>query len=156
MTSADEVLLVVEHRLQPESSTHFIEWHITSQLRTLTADLQASFSESCAQVARESRHASPLFNMAMHIRDRLQDLPPPDVAASSSEPPSTTKKSTVSRVKRVLIWSHHLLAISKRKDIVAWSSELELAGLSKPGYIYISFQQAAQDLVSQKRAGTLV
>ncbi|GJN92109.1 hypothetical protein Rhopal_005138-T1 [Rhodotorula paludigena] len=38
------------------------------------------------------------------------------------------------QLKTVLLWSHHLLATSKRKDIVAWSTELELYGLSKPGY----------------------
>jgi hypothetical protein len=36
-------------------------------------------------------------------------------------------------LKCTLIWSHHLLATSKRKDIVAWSTELLLFGCSKPG-----------------------
>lgn len=36
--------------------------------------------------------------------------------------------------KRLLLWSHHLLATSKRKDIVTWSRELRLGGFSRPGY----------------------
>ncbi|BGP36354.1 hypothetical protein JCM10450v2_000253 [Rhodotorula kratochvilovae] len=38
------------------------------------------------------------------------------------------------QLKTTLLWSHHLLATSKRKDIVAWSTELGLYGLAKPGY----------------------
>ncbi|GAA5955322.1 hypothetical protein JCM8115_001914 [Rhodotorula mucilaginosa] len=38
------------------------------------------------------------------------------------------------QLKIVLMWSHHLLATSKRKDIVAWSHELQLWVLSRPGY----------------------
>lgn len=37
------------------------------------------------------------------------------------------------QLKIVLMWSHHLLATSKRKDIVAWSHELQLWVLSRPG-----------------------
>ncbi|PNS14753.1 hypothetical protein CAC42_1982 [Sphaceloma murrayae] len=36
--------------------------------------------------------------------------------------------------KRLLIWSHHLLATSKRKDIISWARELHLSGFSRPGY----------------------
>lgn len=39
------------------------------------------------------------------------------------------------QLKTTLLWSHHLLATSKRKDIVAWSTELSLYGLSKPGCV---------------------
>lgn len=38
------------------------------------------------------------------------------------------------KIKRILFWSHHLLATSKRKDIVSWSRELHLSGFSRPGY----------------------
>lgn len=37
-------------------------------------------------------------------------------------------------LKLALLWSHHLLATSKRRDIVAWASELDLYVISKPGY----------------------
>lgn len=33
-----------------------------------------------------------------------------------------------------MLWSHHLLATSKRKDILAWSTELSLLGCSRIGY----------------------
>lgn len=37
-------------------------------------------------------------------------------------------------MKECVLWSHHLLATGKRKDIVNWASELQLYGISKPGY----------------------
>jgi hypothetical protein len=33
-----------------------------------------------------------------------------------------------------MLWAHHLLATSKRKDLVAWSAELSLLGAARPGY----------------------
>ncbi|GAB7344949.1 hypothetical protein MBLNU457_3382t1 [Dothideomycetes sp. NU457] len=43
-------------------------------------------------------------------------------------------QSHTSRIKTTLLWSHHLLATSKRKDIVSWSRSLRLNGYSRPGY----------------------
>ena len=43
--------------------------------------------------------------------------------------------STTRNRKFVIIWAHHLLATSKRKDIIKWSEELDLAGISKPGSV---------------------
>ena len=37
-------------------------------------------------------------------------------------------------IKRTLLWSHHLLATSKRKIIIDLSRELRLGGYSRPGY----------------------
>lgn len=56
--------------------------------------------------------------------------------AQDQEPSTLEIKEDPSNVvmKRILIWTHHLLALSKRKDIIQWSSELHLNGISKPGY----------------------
>lgn len=43
-------------------------------------------------------------------------------------------ESSGGHIKRTLLWSHHLLATSKRKDIITWSRELRLGGYSRPGY----------------------
>lgn len=53
------------------------------------------------------------------------------------------------RIKRVVIWSHHLLATSKRRDILAWSKELALAGYSRPGYPGAVFAEGEEDQIDE-------
>lgn len=48
------------------------------------------------------------------------------------------------QLKTTLLWSHHLLATSKRKDIIAWSHELELWGLARPGSVLTLSMQAGE------------
>ncbi|KAF4549926.1 Hypothetical protein D9617_19g102310 [Elsinoe fawcettii] len=54
--------------------------------------------------------------------------------AVSNDQQSADQSGTEQKIKLVLLWSHHLLATSKRKDIVSWSRELHLSGFSRPGY----------------------
>ncbi|KAI4729169.1 DUF1115-domain-containing protein [Aureobasidium sp. EXF-10728] len=54
-----------------------------------------------------------------------------------------------SRIKRVVIWSHHLLATSKRKDVQAWSKELSLSGYSRPGHPGSIFVEGDEDQVDE-------
>lgn len=54
-----------------------------------------------------------------------------------------------SKIKRVVIWSHHLLATSKRKDIQAWSKELSLSGYSRPGHPGSIFVEGDEDQVDE-------
>lgn len=35
---------------------------------------------------------------------------------------------------RMVLWFHHIKAISKRKDILNWAHELDIRGFSKPGF----------------------
>lgn len=53
------------------------------------------------------------------------------------------------RIKRVVIWSHHLLATSKRRSIVQWSRELGLGGYSRPGYPGAVFVEGEEDSVDE-------
>ncbi|KEQ73931.1 DUF1115-domain-containing protein [Aureobasidium namibiae CBS 147.97] len=53
------------------------------------------------------------------------------------------------KIKRVVIWSHHLLATSKRKDIQAWSKELSLSGYSRPGHPGSIFVEGDEDQVDE-------
>ncbi|KAG8628766.1 hypothetical protein KVT40_002631 [Elsinoe batatas] len=53
--------------------------------------------------------------------------PPPDHTSTNPTQPSQS-------IKLLLLWSHHLLATSKRKDILSWARELHLSGFSRPGY----------------------
>lgn len=141
----DPVLFVIEHALttssEPSSSKpqHKLELRVTSRNKSLSAHQQAKLTDCCSSIlSRESDdNSNPLFNCAMQLRDCVQDLAGElDAATSHVQEQQTDRplQRTV-RVKRVLLWSHHLLAISKRKDIVSWSSELSLAGLSKPGCV---------------------
>lgn len=49
-------------------------------------------------------------------------------------PGSSAQQQQQQIIKRTLLWSHHLLATSKRKAILTWSRELCLGGYSRPGY----------------------
>lgn len=48
--------------------------------------------------------------------------------------PGHRAQDSDSSIKRAVVWSHHLLATSKRRSIVSWSKELRLDGFSRPGY----------------------
>lgn len=54
--------------------------------------------------------------------------------AQTKPQPQSRPQPHTPRIKTTLLWSHHLLATSKRKDIVSWSRSLRLNGYSRPGY----------------------
>ena len=68
----------------------------------------------------------------------------PDLSASSSDVKrrSGTNRQTdpsssndqAQRIKHVVIWSHHLLATSKRRAIQSWSKDLRITGYARPGH----------------------
>jgi hypothetical protein len=60
-----------------------------------------------------------------------------------------TQQRHTAKIKRVVIWSHHLLATSKRKDIQAWSKELSLSGYSRPGHPGSIFVEGDEDQVDE-------
>jgi hypothetical protein len=77
-----------------------------------------------------------LYTYAQGLLDDVGNLEPAkeeEASAEASSPPETCAQDA--RLKRALLWSHHLLAQSKRKAIVDWSSELDLWAISKPGYV---------------------
>ena len=39
-----------------------------------------------------------------------------------------------SQISRRTLWFHHIKALSKRKNILAWAGELGVGGFSKPGF----------------------
>lgn len=60
--------------------------------------------------------------------------------------PSTDKAKPI---KRIVIWSHHLLATSKRRDIQSWSKDLCLGGFARPGYPGAVFAEGDQDQIDE-------
>ncbi|KAF2227213.1 hypothetical protein BDZ85DRAFT_253892 [Elsinoe ampelina] len=71
------------------------------------------------------------------LTSRLDSLQPSSTSTTTPSPPtppSTTPTPSPQHIKLLLLWSHHLLATSKRKDILSWARELRLSGFSRPGY----------------------
>ncbi|KAI3624496.1 hypothetical protein CBS14141_002924 [Malassezia furfur] len=66
----------------------------------------------------------------------------------SSETPISEKKPPKHLImKRVIFWSHHLVAPSKRKQFAAWCPELQVWGLLKLGYPgFLLFEGEADDI----------
>lgn len=81
-----------------------------------------------------------------------------DVLAETTSAPATTDlpdgggnggQQQKTKIKRVVIWSHHLLATSKRRDIQAWSKELSLAGFARPGHPGSIFAEGDEDQIDE-------
>lgn len=85
---------------------------VYTRLQSLLMDIQSEQDDQ--DQANHSRNNT-------HKKASIYDIGDPHVAAP--------------RFKRVLLWAHHLLATSKRKDIQAWSSELDVWSLSKTGCV---------------------
>jgi hypothetical protein len=52
--------------------------------------------------------------------------------ATTPLPPDTN--ASVAPHSRIIFWSHHLLSTAKRRSIQEWCTELQLWGISRPGY----------------------
>lgn len=76
----------------------------------------------------------PIFSLFSSLREFIESLPNLDPPPEESTPTISTVLQEDLRLKECVLWSHHLLATGKRKDIVNWASELQLYGISKPGY----------------------
>ena len=100
----------------------------TSSKDALTFNNQDSPSSSSRIAEEEDSHAAqrPFEEHEGPLALREQPTSPP--------PFSGPLQQQQQIIKRTLIWSHHLLATSKRKAILTWSRELCLGGYSRPGY----------------------
>ncbi|GAA6059367.1 hypothetical protein JCM10212_003265 [Sporobolomyces blumeae] len=124
-----------------------VEYHLeklptfTLQAPTLPRDDQARLAAESdkrqEEVAREAP-TLPTFTLFTLLKEYVAEHPLVTTALTTDDeaPPSQPepKRAGPIQLKTTLIWSHHLLATSKRKDIVSWSTELLLWGISKPGY----------------------
>lgn len=96
----------------------------------------------------------PLFDLTSTLRDWITANPVPPTAATkrlsleATTRPARQRPSSL-RLKVTLLWSHHLLATGKRKDIVQWSTELKLWGLSKPGYPGVICVEGVEEQVDE-------
>jgi len=85
---------------------------------TLQAD--ADLEDSASQVSEDGR------NVQCHIQEE----------SHGREKPANDEL----RIKTALLWSHHLLANSKRKDIQHWSIELQVWAVAKIGCVKCTLQ----------------
>ncbi|GAA5870394.1 hypothetical protein JCM16303_001988 [Sporobolomyces ruberrimus] len=125
--------LLVEYRInkRPAFTLHAANLERDDQAR-LAAEVERETEQNAEEIA-----TLPVFTLFTSIKEYIATNP---LAASSStvetaerRQPSAPRTGPI-QLAITLIWSHHLLATSKRKDIVAWSTELKLFGISKPGY----------------------
>ncbi|GAA5909264.1 hypothetical protein JCM6882_003782 [Rhodosporidiobolus microsporus] len=130
LTLSPKVDLAVKYRRDapPTFSIHSL---------VLGREDQASLAREVGKQAREVQDEPlPVFTLYTALQEWITANPLSSSRQASAEPapPPQRPKAGPFQLKTTLLWSHHLLATSKRKDIVAWSTELELWGLSKPGY----------------------
>ncbi|KAM0754422.1 DUF1115-domain-containing protein [Meredithblackwellia eburnea MCA 4105] len=101
----------------------------------------------------------PLFTLFTNLQAYLAFNPLPEASAdplplSVVQSPSQSLPPLL--LKQVLIWTHHLLATSKRKDIIQWSAELDIWSISKPGYPGVIFLEgestSVDEIVSRLKA----
>ncbi|PRP79763.1 RWD domain containing 2B, partial [Planoprotostelium fungivorum] len=88
-----------------------------------------------------------VYNLYTRCIEHLSDMVFTEEPAreTSAEDP----KDEPVNVSLVVIWSHHLLATSKRKDILEWSEELDLCTISKPGYPGVIVVEGLEDMVKE-------
>lgn len=71
-----------------------------------------------------------------HVVHMEAEHPTGDEPAQPPPEPVPTQTS----MKRVIFWSHHLIAPSKRKQFAAWCPELQVWGLFKLGCVALLTQ----------------
>lgn len=69
-----------------------------------------------------------------------------DAGAGAGTTPPPAQQSALCRC---LIWFHHIKSLQKRKDILAWATELRLGGFSKPGFPGVIIAEGAADDVDE-------
>ncbi|KAM0793511.1 hypothetical protein ACM66B_000950 [Microbotryomycetes sp. NB124-2] len=128
---ADGVQLHVEIH---QDETPKFALHATGLSREDQARLSAALDEQLKAITAEEPEY-PILSVYTSMQEYVTAHPaaPPRPASPKHETASGQQKPDL-RTKVVLFWSHHLLATGKRRNIVAWSAELGLWGISKPGY----------------------
>jgi len=81
--------------------------------------------------------------------DILSTQSNPDLEADRESNSKASADNSTNHIKRAVIWSHHLLATSKRRSIINWSKELHLGGYSRPGYPGAIFVEGEEDYVDE-------
>lgn len=121
-------------RLEAKEHTTIPSFAVSHNDRGAQEELQKALDACTTSAAAEEYPTFYVFtNMQEHVSAVESSLESENAASrtvTSNEPPQRKAVET----KCALLWSHHLLAMSKRKDIQHWSVELKLWSLAKIGY----------------------
>ncbi|GAA5823390.1 hypothetical protein JCM3770_006849 [Rhodotorula araucariae] len=134
---ADAIDLSAEYR--PAAKLPDFSLHSLTLGREDQARLRRELDRVVDRVQDEGS-SLPVFTVYAALQEYLSANPPSATGSSRARSAEAQAEAPPAppvgpfQLKTTLLWSHHLLATSKRKDIVAWSTELGLYGISKPGY----------------------
>ncbi|WFD27288.1 hypothetical protein MNAN1_002284 [Malassezia nana] len=90
----------------------------------------------------------PTFDVLMLLQEALSE----QQSACSTAPHTSVHETPTAYapscdMKRVLFWTHHLVAPSKRKQFAAWCPDMHVWGILKLGYPgFLCFEGAAEDV----------
>lgn len=88
-----------------------------------------------------------MFDVYTALREHILPLEEGKQEQPAQTVPEPATRPTQLAMKRVIFWSHHLVAPSKRKQFAAWCPELSVWGLLKLGYPgFLCFEGEAADV----------
>ncbi|KAJ3081946.1 RWD domain-containing protein 2B [Quaeritorhiza haematococci] len=118
--------------LCPEEFSH-ISAQVNGSIRNFLGEEAITLTTALSEVSETSASSNHVTGSQSSSSAVPEDVP--------TQPFRQPARQTM---MRVLIWSHHIMNIEKRKSILNWAAELGLYGFSKigfPGYIYVEGRQ---------------
>ncbi|KAI6012766.1 hypothetical protein F5J12DRAFT_718279 [Pisolithus orientalis] len=107
---------------------------------------QSVISQSIAEV-QDSEF--PVYELlSLHLLPKLHEHNQNLVLPTSTGPPSEIH-SHQPKVFHALLTSHHLVSVTKRKLMKAWSSELHIAGFARIGYPGLIYAEGGKENVEE-------
>lgn len=128
-----------EHQARPHISVFVQRTDLLSQ--ATLADIVSKRLDEC--------ESQDLLHPTFDVLSLLQETMPEEACSMKTAPCSNEHHAYTSflAMKRVIFWSHHLVAPSKRRQFAAWCPELGVWGLLKLGYPgFLCFEGACQDV----------
>ncbi|PKC07103.1 DUF1115-domain-containing protein [Rhizophagus irregularis] len=89
-----------------------------------------------------------IFELYQHTKSYLTEKFSQYTLSDYDDNKNEKEKASL-QLSRILIWTHHLLSLEKRKNICQWAEELGLWGFSKPGYPGIIIVEGLNDRVHE-------
>lgn len=98
-------------------------------------------AQQCRYVAAGGRfpaldhHTSLLFGgCQVAVEAVMAEHPEATTSGATRAGGAGATRQNSSQLLRCVVWFHHIKSITKRKQLVAWARELDVAGYSKPGF----------------------
>ena len=120
--------------------------------RAVVAELE-SVLRAHARSQSQEHVETPLFDLLTTAQAHLADHPPappapqPDQERERERAQEREREREPWAMARVILWTHHLKAASKRRDLAAWAAELDVWALVKLGHPgFLCFEGTADDV----------